>query len=476
MTDQINVVRDPDVDRNWASLFNILGRDEDYKSDNKASIDQIILQLVYNWLEKRDQCGAAKDLLDVALYNVAGNTLDGLTAEDLDKYLPPGYNTTDFAEDTMLTNGIVPSTTTKQKAETHHDKGERFLSFFAEETCSSFETTMMLGSFLSFSRCTGLDIGKLMGTVEENIVNVGLTCLNTFLNPLQRSKTCASRNFQNYVMDQCVKAIVRDDILGHIFQLFLVSPKKTCGCMPTLAKVPQCRAEVTKSLSLDGMMTSKVGCLLDSQICEKMEDQCAVRLPVLDQCLPSLATIENGDFDCEAVLCNCERSDKGLMNYEGKAMELPMSDMCTEYAESNFQDSLIPERYALLQKKCGAKFLYETDEPTLTPTISPAPSISPTTDSENIVALIERQQTDASPINSVVSGLLLALAITGVASIFLLFVLALWRKRFRSAGRKIQTVEEMKAEAQEKIRKLEAEVRRMEEQQGQGIPSDIEDP
>jgi len=66
-------------------------------------------------------------------------------------------------------------------------------------------------------------------------------------------------------------------------------------------------------------------------------------------------------------------------------------------------------------------------------------------------------------VNSVMSGILLALAITGVASIFLVIILVLWRRRFRSTGRRVATIEDLKASKEKQIRRLQEEVRRMEE-------------
>lgn len=473
---ELNLVEDQETKQNWGNLFNLLSRSEEEKTNNKGAIDQILLQLVFNWLEKRDQCGVVQDLLDIAIYNLAGNTLDGLAGEDLEDFLPPGYNLTDTLPADGGGQSLVANARNAGPISQRHNDGGRNLAFFTDETCSTFESTIFLGSMISFSSCADVDIGKFFGTVEENLVNVGLNCLNTFLSPFQRSSTCASRNFQNYVMDECIKGIVRDDILGHIFQLFLVTPKKTCGCMSTLAAVPQCRVDVSSAVSLDGMLTSKMACLLESQICSKLEGECERRLQVLDECLPSLFDINNENFDCEEVMCNCEKNDKGLMNYPGKAMELPMSDMCAEEAGNNmnFVGSFIPERYAVLQEKCGAKYLHDTEEPTFTPTSSPAPTQFPTVlePESDVNSLISGREASASPINSVMSGVLLALAITGVAAIFLVFVLALWRKRYRAGGRKVLTVEEMKAQAEAQIRQLERKIGQMEEQQVRQSDSD----
>eukprot|EP00797_Seminavis_robusta_P009807 Sro1711_g292800.1 n/a (334) ;mRNA; r:4186-5187 len=314
---------------------------------------------------------------------------------------------------------------------------------------------------LSFSSCANVDIGKFFGTVEENLVNVALHCVNTFIQPFQREKTCASRNYQNYVMDQCVEAILKDDIIGHIFQLFLVTPKQTCGCMSALASVPTCRIDITSSVSLDGLMASKMACVLESQVCSRLEEDCDERLDVLDECLPDLFDLNNDNFDCADTMCNCEKKDRGLLNYPGKAMELPMSDMCTDHAVSSFVGSFIPERYSVFQEKCGASFINQEDPPpSAAPSVSLAPTAAPTFIDPLAVSEIEQQE---AGVNSVVSGILLALAITGIASIFLVFVLILWRRRFRSKGKQVLTVAQMKAQKQDEIRRLEEELRRIED-------------
>ena len=462
---EIDVVQDQAIQQNWGNLFALLSQSPENKTDTKGLIDQAIIELTYNWLERNDQCGVYQDLLDFGLNSLAGDSLEQLAGEDLSGYLPPGID----VEDALPEGGsqsLSASTPSSTATAEEPDNGGRALQFFTEESCSTFESTVFLGSMLSFSSCANLDIGKFFGSVEENLVNVGLNCLNTFLQPFQSTKTCASRNFQNYVMDECVKGVVSDDILGHIFQLFLVSPKQTCGCMASLAAVPTCRVDVTKQISLDGMLTSKVACLLESQVCNKLEDECDGRLNVLNQCLPGLSDVNKGNFDCEEVLCNCERNDKGLLNYAGKAMELPMSDMCVDQAAINFVDDYVPERYAVFQEKCGAKYIHEAGPPSVAPTASFAPSMSPTGEEDNISRLIRGQQS-GTQVGSVMSGILLALAITGVASIFLVFVLVLWRRRFRSKGRQVRTIDEMKAHAQEQIRKLQEDVKRMEAQQQQ---------
>jgi hypothetical protein len=455
----IELVADQEARQNWGNLFALLDQSAISRQDNKGLIDQALLQLVYGWLNQRDECGVVKDLLDIGLYNVAGTTLDQLAGENL--AVSREVNVTQNATEAQaLASGKRTAQFTNQ-----HDGG-RNLQFFTEEQCTGFQSTIFLGSMLSFSSCANIDLGKFFGSVEENIVNAGLHCLNTFIQPFQSELTCASRNHQNYVMDQCIQTILKDDVLGHVFQLFLVSPKKTCGCMSALAEVPICRVNITRQVSLDGMFTSKMACMMQTEVCDKLEGDCDARLTVLHECLPDLSDINSGNFDCEEVMCNCEKNDKGLLNYPGRAMELPMSDMCTDKAETNFAGFFITERYALFQDKCGAEFLtWEDEDPTASPTVSSAPSMSPTTaqDREINSAIMGRQ--DATPVNSVVTGILLALAITGIASIFLVFVLVLWRRRFRSKGKQVKTIAQMKAQALEQIRKLEDEVRRMEEQE-----------
>lgn len=465
---EINVAQDQAVKQNWANLFALLSQSQDRKTNSKALIDQLILELTYNWLEENDQCGVYQDLLDVGLNSLVGGPLQQIAGEDLSGYLPPDLDVEGILpEGSQALSASTParSTTAAPGNSTEDSGGGRQLQFFTQNTCSSFESTVFLGSMLKFSNCANLDIGKFFGSVEENMVNAGLTCLNTFLQPFQMTNTCASRNFQNYVMDECVKGVLYDDVLGHLFQLFLVSPKQTCGCMASLTTVPTCRVNVTKQVSLDGMLTSKMACLLESQVCNKLEDECDGRLNVLNTCLPPLEEVNLGNFDCEEVLCNCERNDRGLMNYAGKAMELPMSDMCTDQAAMNYPDEFVAERYAIFQEKCGAEYINEAEPPSVAP--SAAPSMSPTTGpGGNLNSLIRGQQS-SSQVNSVMSGILLALAITGVASIFLVFVLVLWRRRFRSKGRQVRTIDEMKHQAQEQIRKLQDDIRRMEAQQQQ---------
>lgn len=468
---EINVAQDEAIQQNWGNLFALLSQSQDEKENSKGLIDQLILELTYNWLEENDQCGVYQDLLDVGLNSLVGGSLQEIAGEDLSGYLPPELDVEDvLPEGSQTLSASTPgrlATVAPGSNATDDSVGEgRELQFFTQNTCTSFESTVFLGSMLSFSSCAKLDLGKFFGSIEENMVNAGLTCLNTFLQPFQRTNTCASRNFQNYVMDECVKGVLYDDVLGHIFQLFLVSPKQTCGCMTSLTTVPTCRVDVTKQVSLDGMLTSKMACLLESQVCNKLEDECDGRLNVLSTCLPPLEDVNTGNFDCTEVLCNCERNDRGLLNYAGKAMELPMSDLCTDQAAMNYADEYVAERYAVFQEKCGAKFIHEPAPPSIAPTFTFAPSTSPTGEDGNLNSLIRGQQA-SSQVNSVMSGILLALAITGVASIFLVFVLVLWRRRFRSKGRQVRTIDEMKHHAQEQIRKLQDDVRRMEAQQQQ---------
>jgi len=448
----INIRNDPKVAMNWESLFSLLRQPEHERSENKGAIDGLLIQMVDNWLDRNDQCGVAKDLMDLALTKyvgtsfeqIAGNWTAGNATEDA---LAPQTGRSSIQVDDV-------SLAVEERG------GGRNLQFFTETTCSTFESTIFLGSMLSFSSCAEIDIGRLFGTVEENLVGVGLNCLNTFLQPFQRTEDCASRNFQNYVMDECVKGVVGDDILGHIFQLFLITPKKTCGCMKSLAAVPLCRVDVSSDLSIDGLFASKMACLLESQVCSQLDNECDNRLTVLDECLPDLLNINNDNFDCEEVICNCERLDSGLLNYAGRAMELPMSDMCVDRATEKYIGEFIPERYAVFQEKCGAQFVNAEAPPTQAPTVSPAPTVNPSEDLD--ISSLIREREDAT-VSSVVSGILLALAITGIASIFLVLVLCLWRKRHRSRGMKVQTISEMKAHAQEQIRRLESDVRRMEQ-------------
>jgi hypothetical protein len=455
--DSLELVADQGVLQNWGDLFALLEQSELAREYNKGVIDQVVLQLVYGWLYQNDQCGVVKDLLDITLYNVVGTTLDevsrGITLDQVSR----GINVTQNE-----TQSLAPVERPGQF--TTRNDGGRYLQLFTEDQCTSSESTKFIGNMLSFSSCANIDLGKFFGSVEENVVNAGLRCLNTFIQPFQSEATCASRNHQNYVMDQCIQTILKDDVLGHIFQLFLVSPKQTCGCMSKLMEVPTCSMNITREVALDGMLTSKMACVIQTEICDRLEGDCNERLSVLNGCLPDMSDIKSGNFDCEEVMCNCEKSDRGLINYAGRAMELPMSDMCTEKAKDDFVGDVISERYALFQEKCGAEYLtYEEDSPTSMPTVSPAPSMMPSPDPA-MNSFIQGQQ-DQTSVNSVISGILLALAITGIASIFLVFVLYLWRRRFRSKGRQVKTIAEMKAHALEKIRKLEDDVRRMEEQE-----------
>jgi hypothetical protein len=437
-TTKIELVEDPGVERDFGGVLQLLqGARDNFRTSSRGLVDQLIVDLMTGWLEKNDQCGVAQDLVDVALFNLRGETIGDVAP---------------------FVQGVTEARASAQKEE--EDQGSRNLQFFTEQSCTSFESTIFLGSMLSFSNCAQVDIGKFFGTVEENLVNVGLNCLNSFLQPFQRSETCASENFQGYVMDECVKGIVNDNILGHIFKLFLVSPKQTCGCMSSLASVPVCRVDVTADISLDGMMTSKVACLLESQVCNKLEEECDSRLSVLNECLPNLYDINNGEFDCEEVMCNCEREESGLLNYPGRAMELPMSDYCQDHALDNFVGDFIVERYAVFQAKCDAKYLQEPVAPSVAPTIGP-PTPRPTTEGEGLSSLV--RQNLSTSLNSVVSGVLIALAIAGVACTILVCVVILWRRR-RSNGRKVQTVSDANVHAHKRMKRMEDELRRMEEQ------------
>jgi len=502
---EIDISQDQALQQNWGNLFALLSQSPDEKNNTKGLIDQLVLEVTYGWLEENDSCGVYQDVLDIALQNLAGNTLNQIREADITPFLPPNLNAREAlpegTQDLSVSLPVPPPTKAPTKAPTNMPtnrptktptnpttasptnllaetdfsfltdapssnstfegsmSNDRRLEFFTEQSCSTFESTVFLGNMLSFSSCSNLDIGKLFGSIEERVVNVALGCLNTFLQPFQSQETCASRNFQNYVMDECVKGVASDDILGHVFQLFLVNPKQTCSCLSSLTAVPTCRVDVTKQLTIDGMLTSKVACLLETQVCSKLEVECDGRLAVLDECLPDLKTIKRGDFDCEEVQCNCERADRGLLNYAGKAMQLPMTDMCTETANSRFSSEIIPERYASFQNHCGAQYLFDA-VPTNAPTL--VPSASPTSNSDALASLI-RGRENISSVNSVMSGILLALAITGVASIFLVIILVLWRRRFRSTGRRVATIEDLKASKEKQIRRLQEEVRRMEE-------------
>ena len=441
--------QDPRVQRDFSGLFQALGgARESLRTSSVELLDQLVFSLMANWLETNDQCGVVEDLVDVALFNLRGETM-----KDLAPTVDQGRSS--------LTKDVANLNET-ESSETAGNDGGRNLQLFTDQKCSSFESTIFLSSMLSFSNCAGIDIGRFFGTIEENVVDVGLKCLNTFLQPFQRSQTCASENIQGYVIDECIKGIVNDNILGHIFKLFLVSPKKTCGCMSSLSSVPVCRVDVTRDVALDGLMTSKIACMLESQVCNKLDEECDNRLAVLNDCLPNLYDINNENFDCEEVMCECERRDSGILNYPGRAMELPMSDFCKDHALENFVGDFIVERYSVFQNKCDAKFLSEPLAPSAAPTLPP-PTASPTTTGDNLSSLI--RQNEASSMNSVLSGILIALAIAGVASACLVCLLIVWRRRLRSTGRKVQAISDSNAHVNARMKRMEDELRRMEEQQ-----------